>query len=858
MTSAGTTPPSSHTSNPPPLTDADIIHLAQEQPQTVKAPPPDFLCPDSHQTLISYLRSRSASPSASSAVAEYTIALLSIISLSPHFPSRSSLVSSLLLAYIDLFNAHKIPHDSNSLKTIQLFTLHITNIPVKELASAAELIVDNFGEITDPDDAQFLDLLPTCLVLILRSNEIAKGQEFVELTLQRIVTSSWSNALLVKMVSVTRDFLFTDKNWRREFVDKVFHGMNGVDLQDVPSLIYQLLVAASKGFCKRKVIEGIVMFFGSRMDLKVTSAMRQVEGTILLHVNFAVKQDPSLGQEVVGLLKSDPRALNNFTLAILLSIARVRRFNESCMRVLKTTVLSAYQDYKVARNCKWMPNNVKKEYLQYVKIVEKEILRSANDTSYGREYVVPSIIQFGFLLLELVDEGNSMLSDKSDDVLGFEKLGIEILKMLFEAHDMSRTEIIDQCKFRILSLRPEQGQSIIRLLSFVVSSYPYTMLEHVSRLKDLLDYFSFMNNNIATYLITALLPLTKFSRDLQDYIILVVRKAMFSREYTVQVSAINAVVDLILADKRPRKGAPICLHESSSQASCSQQGETACGKNAGLFTELSGLLQRSLYQQAKVKEIMYHGLVKLVSVDPLTAGPIFDFLLPHFLRFFREDGDVGLNISSCVKLDSGKLCIDEPLDCLLSCISWILLLQPHGKNGNSSEPWPCFDFSLSQDNEAGRIISGDLFSRSLQKIRKLLRNGQMEVLLGEVQDLGSASLGEEQKQCYASIISGIFEVFLNDIAAELEKSDDAQKVGLEKEIIDFVNLLESLREDARQSRPGHGVRRGNSKPTAGDIKFAHPSLSFWGTSSIYQLLLSAIKSFEVNCSDKRFSSHGRK
>lgn len=40
--------------------------------------------------------------------------------------------------------------------------------------------------------------------------------------------------------------------------------------------------------------------------------------------------------------------------------------------------------------------------------------------------------------------------------------------------------------------------------------------------------------------------------------------------------------------------------------------------------------------QAKVKEIMYHGLVKLVLADPLAAGAVFDFLLPHFLHFYIE------------------------------------------------------------------------------------------------------------------------------------------------------------------------------------------------------------------------------
>ena len=33
---------------------------------------------------------------------------------------------------------------------------------------------------------------------------------------------------------------------------------------------------------------------------------------------------------------------------------------------------------------------------------------------------------------------------------------------------------------------------------------------------------------------------------------------------------------------------------------------------------------------------MYQGLVKLVLVDPSIGGLVFDFLLPHFLQFFKE------------------------------------------------------------------------------------------------------------------------------------------------------------------------------------------------------------------------------
>lgn len=65
-----------------------------------------------------------------------------------------------------------------------------------------------------------------------------------------------------------------------------------------------------------------------------------------------------------------------------------------------------------------------------------------------------------------------------------------------------------------------------------------------------------------------------------------------------------------------------------------------------------------------------------------------------------QDEDSQLRINSCVKLKSGKAYIEEPLDCLLSCISWMLLLQPHGKTEQALESsWACMGFSLSQENE---------------------------------------------------------------------------------------------------------------------------------------------------------------
>lgn len=123
--------------------------------------------------------------------------------------------------------------------------------------------------------------------------------------------------------------------------------MREVDLQELSSLIYQLLILALNDFSKREVIDGIIGFLGGLS--KVSSIVRQVEGTVLLHFNFAVKQDPSLGQEILGLVKNDLRACNHFTVVVFLSICRVRKFNESAFGVLRMVVVRSYKEYKYTR-----------------------------------------------------------------------------------------------------------------------------------------------------------------------------------------------------------------------------------------------------------------------------------------------------------------------------------------------------------------------------------------------------------------------------------------------------------------------------------------------------------------------------
>ncbi|KAK4742659.1 hypothetical protein SAY87_000660 [Trapa incisa] len=849
--------------DPPPLTDKDIIRLAQSHlhHQSFSPVPSFLLSSHSHPILISYLTSRAAGTrNSSGAVFEYAIALLSLISLSPQTPPLPSLLSSFLFTYVRIFTSRQIAHDSNAFKTIQLFSTLVHNLPIDDIQILVESILSNLAEVITLDDAHLLDLLPKCLDLIRDSDEIDRAEYVVNSLMDQLFDCVWHKGLLLKLVSLVKDFAFLRRERGVEFLEKVFKGMEHVDLQDVPSLVYQLLVLASKGFWKREVIEGIVLFFGLKLGNKSSLIFRQVEGTVLLHLNFAVKQDPSLGQEVIGLLKSDSWCFNHFTIAVALSIARVKRFSESSMGSLRKGILAAYSDYTFAKGCNLLSKELQEEFSNRVRAMEKAILRVVNDSNSGREHVVPSIMQLAFLLLASVEEMNCKLGrgiESTDDPQGVEEIGVQILKTMFEVHDIARSEIIEQIRSMILSLKPEQSMPIIRLLGNLVKSYPYPMLEHVSRLKELLDYFTFMNGKVAACLINSLLPLIKFSRDLSDYLVLVVRKAMFRREDTIRLAAVTSVVDLILADKKSKIDGPFSCQDSSSDPSSSQQAEIQPSTKGDLFQELIGLLQRCLYQQANVKKVMYRGLLKLVIVDPSSTSAVLDLLLPHFLQFFKEEYDVHLDISSCIKSESSEIFIEEPLDSLISCISWILL-QPHGKTERTPDSlWTCLGFSLSQDNEATRTTSRESFSIAMLKIRALLKAGKLEVILGQIDEEAGSSLEKETTKFCAVISLGIVEVMLNNIASELEESTGAKKEDLEKELISIIELHNSLEKIASTSRQIDGIKKANQRTTVYGFhgnpelgcKYFSQEVPFLSTSSISYFLYNAMSLYNNTLSN---------
>ncbi|MQM05472.1 hypothetical protein Taro_038280 [Colocasia esculenta] len=363
----------------------------------------------SHAALLSLL----LSPSPSAPLPLYVSSLLTLASRTPRSPSLSSFLSSLLLSFLRLFRSRQIPRDGDISLLFHLFSLHLPSLDTAQLCSVLDLVVSDIAEVADPEDALPLDLLPRCLDLAVAAG--SEGAAAVSAALGKILDAEWPKVVLVKVVSFLREFPVPTRARAPELLEKVFGGVKEVDVQDLPSLSYQLLLLASKGFSRRAVIGGILSFFGSGAVKGAAAIIRQVEGTVLMHFNFAVKQDPLLGQEVLRILRTNTGVFNHFAAAVLLSIARVKRLGDSCISLLRSMVVASYRDYRFAR---WY---------------------FINDNC-GSEYIVPSSVQFGFVLLESVDGDSCGRPGISGELVGVVELGIQTLKTIFEIHDMARNE----------------------------------------------------------------------------------------------------------------------------------------------------------------------------------------------------------------------------------------------------------------------------------------------------------------------------------------------------------------------------------------------------------------------------------
>ena len=71
-----------------------------------------------------------------------------------------------------------------------------------------------------------------------------------------------------------------------------------------------------------------------------TRELRHIQGTTLLHLNFAAKQDQTVGKTVLQIFKDDSWIPTPFRVALMLSMATIHRFRDATLKELKNWITS--------------------------------------------------------------------------------------------------------------------------------------------------------------------------------------------------------------------------------------------------------------------------------------------------------------------------------------------------------------------------------------------------------------------------------------------------------------------------------------------------------------------------------------
>ncbi|KAI9024281.1 FANCI solenoid 4-domain-containing protein [Phycomyces nitens] len=496
---------------------------------------------------------------------------------------------------------------------------------------------------------------------ILSTSDSAAGE--ADLMLENICKSEWRADVAMGLASAFNEMELTQRQLER-VIHRLQKQLAKFDPEEVPPFVYQLLLLSRKGH-KRLILSSICDFFtDSNKNSDQAEASSRTQGTVMLHISFAIKQDQDLGIELIKYLKAEKiKMLETFNMACLLSAARLHRLEETIFELIKSTIITIYRDTDKSRKNAW----ISKYFSVDGDAVRNLLLDIAEKSASGWDQVIQSLTKLAMLLIDTVSNQGSWLKSNSTavkvDRLSEQRpldkislLGIDVLLRMFKLHDVVRSEILEQITSRIVS-RSSSAMDFLQLLENIIKKHPHAVEGYLNSIKDTLDYLSFLPNPTARRLLTAIQPVACENDQFRDGLMLVLRKSMFSKDQDGRMVSVYGFLKLLQGN---------AIEDSVSQKQ-NKAISTLGSEEIGF--EILGLLRRCFSQQVDVRTEAYEGLGKLASQRVILAGDIFEILYAQFLKVYQQDTGVStpLKLDVCVEnsLTGGRPRIIEPIPILL-------------------------------------------------------------------------------------------------------------------------------------------------------------------------------------------------
>ncbi|XP_037834228.1 Fanconi anemia group I protein isoform X2 [Kryptolebias marmoratus] len=665
---------------------------------------------------------------------------------------------------------------------IGLLMLESHTLPGPSLAKLASLFVDAI-KVGKMVSGKTLELFPTVLTALAVCEALSygkgelSGEEYKKQVINSLCSSRWDPQCVIHLTTMFRDVPLSSEELQF-LVEKVLRMFTKLDLQEIPPLVYQLLLLSAKG-CKKQVLDGIIGYFkeqdthqeeeekhGENLDLEVQSIpqdqLRHVEGTVILHIVFAIRLDHELGREFLKRFKTSYGDLCPFSVALLLSVARIQRYEEQVFDVLKTLVMKSFKDEQLQQGSKFL-----QDLLTGRCSVAKMILDTVKNSVFGWDHVTQGLVQLGFFLMDTFGPKPGPFGKAPEGPVGVArtptqqacKLGGQVLLQGFKMHEPIRGEILEQVLNRLVTKTASPVSHYLDLFSDIVVSAPMILLESSSKLMETFDHLTYLPLATVQGLLKAVQPLLKVSMSLKDSLILVLRKAMFSSQLDGRKSAVTGFLLLLKNFKVLGSVASSQCSQavSSSQVQVDVHSRYNSAANEAFCLEILSSLRRCLGQQADVRLMLYEGFYDVLRRNSQLSGSIMQTLLSQLKRYYEPEQDLlpPVKLEPCITAHGDQVFLQEPLShlvsCTVHCLLWLQNMR-HAANPNAD------DSEEEEEEEEG-------YRSHLQTIldsttRRMIKCELEDFELDKSAEFSMGSSVGVKNNIYAVLVMGVYEVLM--------------------------------------------------------------------------------------------------
>ncbi|CAG8499966.1 11646_t:CDS:10 [Paraglomus brasilianum] len=594
--------------------------------------------------------------------------------------------------------------DKSISEIVDLLDSEIDSFQVTSMIEATNHIIDSINQNRPlhpkllafiPKFLSTLDAFESVTIRTATGTRSFTGTQYRDIILNRICLAKWHIENVLSIISMFPDIPMS-KETAECAVEKVMSYFDDMDANETPPIVYKLLLLSRKDH-KRVIIKGITSYYNRLDETHITtsqvdttppssstfSQVSHIEGTVLIHFCFAVKQDQELGVELIKYIKSEKSSgLTPFNLACLLSVARIHRFEDTILDYLKSAITATFKDKERLEKSPWISALSFIDTSVPVLQIFSELIKK---TAYGWDQTTQSLIQLGVLLM---DSTGSTLVNRKDtlkpkgspmtttDMVG--ELATRILLEMFKLHDVVRNEILDQILNRIIG-KSTSVTYFLRLLEMIVYEAPQALHSYLPRIKEAFDYLSLLPLSTAKGLLTAVQPIVYMNQSFRDSLILVLRKAMFSRDVSGRQIAVTGLLSLL------RMTAVTSGQSSESVATSSISNPDHHTQTLAL--EILGMLRKCFSLQPQIRLVLYEGLMNLMDFRHDLNRTIFETIYPHFMKYFEMETGVHatIKLETCIDASNDEPTIIEPLPYLLSCLSKSIALMLKNKDCSEND-----------------------------------------------------------------------------------------------------------------------------------------------------------------------------